>query len=140
MPANGNEGNRGDAAMTDDAPIPGSVFNQRQVRTLKIVVIVLGILLVLGFALLVAGLYHEATKLDGQAERTAAGPVAPAVKPGSEVRVDVPEGATVERIAVDGERIVLHVRSPEGEEVVIIDTAQGHVVSRVRLVSGGASP
>lgn len=120
--------------MTDDTPIPGSVFNQRQVRTLKIVVIVLGVLLVLGFALLVAGLYHEATKLGGQAEGPMVEKAAPVAGPGPEVSIDVPAGASIERIAVDGGRVVLHIRGPQGEEVVVLDPARGNVVTRLRLV------
>jgi len=134
MPGNGVESNGGGKAMTDDAPIPGSVFNQRQVRTLKIVVIVLGILLVLGFALLVAGLYYEATKLDSDPDRPAAGKGVPATSPGGEVRIDVPPGARIERIAVEGGQVVLHIRGPEGEEIVVLDTARGNVVTRLRLV------
>jgi len=134
MPGNGKESNGGGTDMTDDAPIPGSVFNQRQVRTLKIVVIVLGILLVLGFALLVAGLYYEATKTGGQEDRPVAVKAPPAAGPGGEVSIDVPAGASIERIAVDGGRVVLHIRGPQGEEVVILDPARGNVVTRLRLV------
>ncbi len=117
--------------MSDDEPIPGSVFNQRQVRTLKIVVIVLGVLLVLGFALLVAGLYHEATKL-GRAPSSDAGS-ARSGAPGGEVALDVPAGAKIERIAVDGGRVVLHLSGPEGEEVLIVETARGNALTRLRL-------
>ncbi len=134
MPGNGNESNGGGTAMTDDAPIPGSVFNQRQVRTLKIVVIVLGILLVLGFALLVAGLYYEATKMGGKVDRPVSRKEAPLASPGGEVSIDVPAGASIERIAVDGGRVVLHIRGPQGEEVVILDPARGNDVTRLRLV------
>lgn len=134
MPGNGSESNGGGTAMTDESPIPGSVFNQRQVRTLKIVVVVLGILLVLGFALLVAGLYHEATRKGGQPARSAGERSMPAAQPGGDVPLDVPAGARVERVAVNGGRVVLHIRSPEGEQIVVVDTTRGNTVTRLRLV------
>jgi len=134
MAQNQHESNDGDAATTvEDAPIPGSVFNQRQVRTLKIVVIVLGVLLVLGFAVLVAGLYHEATKL----ERAPGSPAAvlgdDGTPSGGKIMLDVPAGARIDRIAVDGGVVVLHIRAANDEQVVIVDTARGNAITQLRL-------
>lgn len=118
--------------MSDDEPIPGSVFNPRQVRTLKIVVIVLTILLVAGFALLIAGLYYQASKMGedkpARPQRSAAAPSA-----GGDLRIPVPAGAEVKRIVADGGRVILHLKAGNREEIVIVDTAHGNTVTRLRL-------
>ena len=44
------------ASEPDNTPLPGTVFTPRQVRVLKIAVIVMGILLVGGFAFVLAAI------------------------------------------------------------------------------------
>ena len=121
--------------MSEHEPIPGSVFNPRQVRTLKIVVIVMTILLVLGFALLVAGLYYEATKMGSQREAGQPGSDQAVQRgtDGGEVTLPVPAGAQIKRILADSGRVILHLNGRNGEEIVIVDTTRGNAVTRVRL-------
>jgi len=121
--------------MSDQEPIPGSVFNPRQVRTLKIVVIVMTILLVLGFALLIAGLYYQATKIGEEREARDAGRerTVRTGSPGAEVSVPVPTGAEISRIVADGGRVILHIKGAGTEEVVIVDTARDNAITRLRL-------
>lgn len=114
--------------MSEDEPIPGSVFNPRQVRTLKLVVIGLTILWVLGFALLIAGLYYQATKIGEERQGNDARRV------GGEVDLPVPAGAQVQSVRVDGGRVVLHVKGTDGEQILIVDTARGNRVTTLRLV------
>ena len=47
------------ASEPDNTPLPGTVFTPRQVRVLKIAVIVMGILLVGGFAGVLIGAFTE---------------------------------------------------------------------------------
>ncbi|MFP3921451.1 MAG: hypothetical protein ACLFU3_07060 [Dichotomicrobium sp.] len=117
--------------MSDQEPIPGSVFNPRQVRILKIVVIGLGVLLVIGFGLLVVGLAYQATKIGEERPATDAGE--PAGQAAEQVTLPVPPGAKIERIAADRGRVILHVKGPDGEQVVIVDTGQGNAVTRLKL-------
>jgi hypothetical protein len=119
--------------MSEDEPIPGSVFNPRQVRTLKLVVIGLTILLVLGFALLIAGLYYQATKIGEERQGNDARRVGGAAA-GGEVDLPVPAGAQVQSVRVDGGRVVLHVKGTDGEQILIVDTARGNRVTTLRLV------
>src|SRR3989337_2010879 len=46
----------------DNTPLPGTVFTPRQVRVLKIAVIVMGLLLVGGFAFVLAAIVYQASK------------------------------------------------------------------------------
>jgi len=55
-----------------------------------------------------------------------AGPVSP-------LDVTVGRDAAVYTIAGDGRLIALHVRSPDGDEVIVVDTAANRVISRIRL-------
>ena len=56
------------ASEPDNTPLPGTVFTPRQVRVLKLAVIVMGILLVGGFAFVLAAIVYQASK-GGQEQR-----------------------------------------------------------------------
>jgi hypothetical protein len=116
------------ASEPDKTPLPGTVFTPRQVRALKITVIVMGILLVGGFAVVVAGIMYQASKLGDNK-------LAPAVTvlPGVQAELAVPRGATVTSMALDGDRLALHLKSATGPEVVVIDVRTGKVISRIKL-------
>jgi len=121
--------------MSDNEPIPGSVFNPRQVRTLKIVVIVMSILLVLGFALLIAGLYYQATKIGQERPSTISRKSTQSTERlGGEVSLSVPADAEVRRIVAEGGRVILHLKGSEGEQVIIFDPDSGNAVTRLRLM------
>ncbi len=64
---------------------------------------------------------------------TPAGPVTP-------LEVTVGRDAAVYTIAGDGKVIALHVRSPDGDEVIVVDTAANRVISRIRLKPEGGPP
>ena len=119
------------ASEPDKTPLPGTVFTPRQVRGLKIAVIVMGILLVGGFAIVVAGIMYQASMLG---EKNTAAPAPPVtVLPGVQAEVAMPQGATVTSMALDGDRLALHLTTSAGPEVVIIDVTTGKVVSRIKL-------
>jgi len=50
------------ASEPDNTPIPGTVFTPRQVRVLKVAVIVMGLLLVGGFAFVLAAIVYQASR------------------------------------------------------------------------------
>ena len=112
----------------DNTPLPGSVFSPRQVRVLKIAVIAMGILLVGGFAFVLAAIVYQASHL-GQGKATAP---APAAVSGSETEFVMPPDATVTSLAFDGDRLALHLNS-SAPEIVVIDITTGKVLSRIRL-------
>jgi Family of unknown function (DUF6476) len=109
----------------DNTPLPGTVFTPRQVRVLKVAVIVMGILLVGGFAFVLAAIVYQASK-GGQ---SGAG-TTPA---GIQAELPIPKDATVTALSLDGDRLALHVNSATGPEIVVIDLKTGRVVARVRL-------
>jgi|SRR5665648_270502 len=116
----------------DNTPLPGSVFSPRQVRVLKIAVIAMGILLVGGFAFVMAAIVYQASHLGQGKAGKAAPPAAPAVS-GVETTLAIPPDATVTSLALDGDRLALHLNSSAGPEIAVIDITTGKVISRIRL-------
>ncbi len=111
----------------DNTPLPGTVFTPRQVRVLKIAVIVMGILLVGGFAFVMAAIVYQASKLG---EKTSDAPP-PAVAALSELVI--PADATITSMALDGDRLALHLQTETGPEIAVIDVTTGKVLSRIAL-------
>lgn len=115
-------------------PLPGTVFNARQVRMLKIAVIAMGVALVLGFALLIAGMVREASKV-GQGNTSAqsvpaSGPVSrPAVSAGA--ALNLKPGQSIAHMAFSDNRIAVHLTGPEGAEIRIIDLGTGAVTAQI---------
>jgi hypothetical protein len=93
------------------------------VRLLKYLVIVLGVLLigcfVAVFAIIGYRLAHPRAKT-GQAE----------IK---EIALPIGTGAQLGQFVLDGDRMALHLTGKEGEEVVVVDVRRGLVLSRVKL-------
>jgi hypothetical protein len=113
-----------------DETIPGTVFNSRQVRLLKIVVISMGVMLITGFVLIIATIVYQAmyAKQDDR--------VNSAVATGAERQhLSIESGAVVSDIILDGNRMAIHLNGHSGSEIVIISIKTGKVVRRIRLKS-----
>ena len=120
---------------SDNTPLPGTVFTPRQVRILKIAVIAMGVLLVGGFLFVIGVIAYQASNL-GQGKSSAPDEPAAAsstVLSGSEAELTIPAGATVSSMALDGDRLALHLTSSAGQEIAVIDLTTGKVISRITL-------
>src|SRR5262245_6626998 len=111
----------------DNTPLPGTVFTPRQVRVLKIAVIVMGLLLVGGFAFVLAAIVYQASR-GGQDGASSA-----AMPGGVEAALPIPKDATITSLSLDGDRLALHLESAEGPEIAVIDLKTGKVLARIRL-------
>lgn len=113
----------------DNTPLPGTVFTPRQVRVLKIAVIVMGVLLVGGFAFVMAAIVYQASKLGEKPDEKAqaAVPVAP------NAPLALPAGATISAMALDGDRLALYLQTRSGPEIAVIDVTTGKVLSRIEI-------
>lgn len=113
--------------------LPGTVFTPRQVRLLKIAVIVMGIALVGGFFLVIGIIVYQASTLgESDARPAVAGEVMPVVP---EAVLSLEAGQSISHIALDRSRIAVHLTGPGGSEIRVIDLTTGAVVSRIRLKS-----
>ena len=94
-------------------------------RALKLLVVVMGIMLVGGFATLVAVIAQRA------AQRQPA--VTPA-QPFAAAPIELPAGARIETMAVGPDRLVIHMVLPDGNrELLIIDLASGRRLGAIPL-------
>ena len=118
------------ASDSDNTPLPGTVFTPRQVRMLKIAVIVMGILLVGGFALVMAAIVYQASKLGDKKAAVQEGAPAAMVAEGA---LALPPDAEVVSMTLDGDRLALHLKTSTGAEIAVIDVGTGRVLSRIRL-------
>ena len=115
----------------DNETIPGTVFNARQVRILKVVVIVMGLLLVAGFAFVVAAIVYQATRM-GESE-PAGPPTQVMASQLGELGLPVPSGTRIEGVTLDGKRMAVHLVGPNGAEIAVIDVDKGRMIARIRL-------
>ena len=88
-------------------------------RLMLAVVIFLGILIVIAVCILVAGLL---TKFSGHTQPRAV----------EAASFALPPGARIVEMQSQSSRLILHLRTPSGDEVDIIDVSDGHVVSRIK--------
>lgn len=96
---------------------------QQDYRFLKAIVLAMGVVLMVGFAVIVATLLKRSS-----------------VKPASAANtLTLPEGGHVVETAVGPNSIVLRVQSDAGESLLILDARTGAQTGRVALVSGDAS-
>jgi hypothetical protein len=121
-------------SVADDAdggPVPGTVFTKRQVRILKIAVIVMGVLLVGGFAFVLAAIVYQASH-----PAQDAGAARPGTATGERARtIDLPTapGANVAGLSLDGNRLAVQLDGPSGPEIAVIDLVSGKIVAHVKL-------
>jgi len=100
----------------------GDVPDARQIRVLKIVVIGLGILLLIGFGVVIARIAHLAT----QSGRGLSGTGVL-----QDINVALPSGAVVRNTTVSGDRLTVQFESPHQTGIVVINLTTGQVISRI---------
>jgi Family of unknown function (DUF6476) len=93
-------------------------------RALKILVVVMGVMLVVGFAALVAVI----------AGRVSRGPAATAAHDFAGPPIDIPRGARIEAMTAGGDRLILTLALPDGgRQLVVIDLAKGVRLGTIEL-------
>lgn len=94
----------------------------RQVRVLKIVVIGLGVLLLIGFGVVIARIAYLATQ-PGRGLSSSA--------PLHDINVALPSGAVVRNTTISGDRMMVQFESPQQTGIVVINLTTGQVISRI---------
>lgn len=114
------------AAEAPSAPAMGARGDTGIVRAMKVLVIVLGVLLILGFFTVVARLVYLAARPDSPAK---VGPPAP----GANASLELPTGANVRTVTLSGDRLAVHYDAPSGGGIAVIDIASGRTLARIQL-------
>lgn len=122
---------------TDEPSLPeGAVLTPKQVRYLWIAVIIMGILLIVGFFLVVGKIIHGANTPSRDRVKKPA-PVHRLAVPSSSlvesINLPVASGSSIKSFTLNGGRLAVHLLSPSGEEIAIVDLSSGNVVSRVKI-------
>lgn len=102
-------------------------------RALKAVVIVLGVLILAGTTILVVTIIRRAQRLGEPRPVEITAPVGPP-RGFDTARVKLPPGSEVVETRAAGERLVLRVRLPGGEErLILLDMGSGAVTGTIVL-------
>jgi hypothetical protein len=91
-------------------------------RLMFAVVIFLGVLIVIALVLLVVGMMRKMSA-----------PTAPqAASVSATGAFALPTGARVIEMQSEPQRLILHVRAADGDEIDIVDTEDGHLIARIK--------
>ena len=94
-------------------------------RALKILVVVMGVMLVVGFTALVAVIACRVSR---------GGPALPANRLFANSSIDVPAGARIEAMTAGPDRLIVALALPEGErQLLVIDLATGIRLGAIEL-------
>ncbi len=94
-------------------------------RALKILVVVMGVMLIVGFAALIA-------VIAGRVSRGEPAPATARVFAGPSI--DIPRGARIEAMAAGPDRLILALTLPEGgRQLLVIDLATGTRLGTIEL-------
>lgn len=108
-------------------------------KALKALVIGMGVLIVLGIGLLGYGLSVKGFSLQKAAvpaSHSVALPGDPAPGDTGYFAVDlpIPSGSRLEQMAVAGNRVLLRLSGTDGDRILVLDPATGHLAGTVTLV------
>ncbi len=122
--------------MTRMSPEPSesiqSGWSESQIRNLKYAVIIMGVLIVIGFFALIAGLYMKAARVGGKPGETA-GAAAPPATAAAPVEIVVPSAAGSEIISftIAEGLLAVHTRSERGDSLMLFDAKSGRLIRSI---------
>lgn len=110
--------------------LPGTIFTLRQVQIMKVAVVVMGIILIAGFAFIVGALIYQSSQLG---ESTSV--IEPASVSAPQAGLTLPKDMSISHIALGDNRLAVHLTGPAGNEIWIIDLGTGTVISTIKVKS-----
>lgn len=112
------------------------MFTDAQMRKLRVAVIVMGVVLLLGFAVVIGRIVYLLNRGSAStAERTAPAASPSAVAAMALSSLTLPAGAVVRSLAVSGNQLAVHFDGPAGGGILIVDVASGRTVRRIDIVT-----
>ncbi len=127
--------------MNSDQPAgaapPDALMSPRQMRHLKIAIVVMGALLLAGFATVIGRLVYLLNRPEVStsaasapaASHSTAGPI----KDGRQLVL--PPGAVIRHMALSGNRLAVHYEAPQGAGIAILDLGGTAPAQKVDLVT-----
>jgi hypothetical protein len=124
---------------TENATPGEDVTRKRTERLLVFIVSFLGLLIVAGITAVVLRIIYLSSTSPAQRELSQVeGSAAPAAGLPSPDRLDLPAGAVVKSVSLDGDRLAVHYEAPSGAGIAVLDLATGAVVRRLDVAPAGA--
>lgn len=101
------------------------------VKALKIAVVVMGVMIIAGVALIIGRILYLASQPRPKPEPAAV--TIPLTRPATDHLVKLPQGAVVEQTTLSGNRLLVRFRAGGKSELVVYDLSSGEIISRVRF-------
>lgn len=117
-----------DAAASPSTSSPPPMYSPSQMRQLKVAVVAMGIILLLGFALVIGRIVYLVNS--GPRPTFAVAPLAQVP-----TEMSLPSGAAVRHLAFSGNRLAVYYDSPAGSGIRIIELTGGGPQLTVRVVT-----
>lgn len=111
----------------------GATMTPRQVFILKIAIGIMSFLLVVGFILLLVGIYYQSVKSVTPAELAKVGLQRRMDAPPPFVNLPMKPGTQLINVLVDQGRLILHLQDANTHELVVVDLASGWQQQRIIL-------
>ena len=106
-------------------------------RLLKIIVVVLGILLVVGFIVVIATIIIRLGNLGTDSD---AAPIVPAqtalTTAPTNNSLPLLSGESIQDFTLDGDRMVVHVKGPTSNRLLVVDVNNGAITQTLVVTSG----
>lgn len=101
-----------------------------QVKALKVAIVVMGAMIVIGILVIIGRMFYLANKPNpGNASRVVASPVTSA-------RLNLPPGAVVQSMTMEGNRLAIYYQSPTGAGIKLVDLTSGSEISHIAIEPG----
>jgi hypothetical protein len=100
-----------------------------QLRMLRYAVIGMGVVLIVGFIVILGRIFYLASRPAALASAPATVQLAP------EPRLDLPNGASIKSLALSGNRLAIQYVSPYGDGIAILDLESGRTLSRLKVTT-----
>ncbi len=101
-----------------------------QLRALRMAVIGMGVVLIVGFLIILARIFYLASRPGALTSAPAAAVLA------AEPALALPASASIKSLSLSGNRLAVQYVSPLGDGVAIIDLETGRTLSRVKITTG----
>jgi hypothetical protein len=111
-----------------------ALMTPQQLRMLRRAVIGMGVVLVLGFALVIGRIVFLLNSPQADVAMPAASPSQPAAA------LTLPAGAVVKTLSLSGRQLAVHFDGPGGSGIVIVDTGTGAVLQRITIEHDAPRP
>ena len=111
-------------------PAVKPMFDDDQMRKLKRVVIGMGVVLLLGFAVVIGRIVYLLNR--SHVDPTVAATSGKVTSP-DDLKLALPAGATVRNLSLSGNRLAVHYEAPGGAGIAVIDLATGKTTQKIEL-------